>query len=718
MIGCHWPPPPPRPCWAQAGPSPNTLGQVENIANREVVGGINAAAPHPTNPQIVFAGGVNGGIWRSDNATAANPNWIRQTDTAESLSIGALEFDPTDPSNQTLVAGIGRFSSFSRRGGALPGLLRTTNGGTVWAGIDGGGTLRGLNISGVAPRGGTIVISVNTATSAANAGVWRSTNTGAAWTRISGGAGTGLPAGAAFDLAGDPANPARLFTNAGGNGVFRSTDTGATWTSVGSAAMNGLLAAAGNVEFSIGSSNNVFVAIVGGGRLSGIFRSGDGGTTWTSMDLPAAANGGLHPGGQGGIHLSIAADRTNANIVYVGGDRQNNPFPNVFGARDFSGLLFRGNASLPAGSQFTPLTHVGTTSNSSPHADSRDMDVDANGVVIEGDDGGIYRRTSPLNAAGDWFSMNGNLQTTEFHAIAWDANANIIVGGAQDTGSPQQQATGNVTWQSISTADGGDVAVDDTSTPGRSTRYSSNQFLGSFRRRVFNASNVLQSQVFPARTVLSGGAALQAQFYTPIKLNNVDATRLIIGGANSVYESLDQGDTLTEIGPGIVVNGTGNDPIAYGATGNANMLYVGSASRVLVRTAAAPAALAPSTYAGGAVVDLAIDPGAPNTAFAADATRVYMTANAGATWTDVTGNLAALTPGTIRSLVFRSGLNRAVVIGTDTGVFIAPGAAFNSWSRLGDCLPRVPVYDLDYDPTDRKFVAGTLGRGAWLLENQ
>jgi hypothetical protein len=117
--------------WVPQGPAPNTQGQVENIANREVEGGINAVAPHPTDSNIVYVGAVNGGIWKTSNAMAASPTWQRQSDFQKSLSIGALEFDPTDPGNQTLLAGIGRFSSFGD-GGLRSGLLRTTNGGASW----------------------------------------------------------------------------------------------------------------------------------------------------------------------------------------------------------------------------------------------------------------------------------------------------------------------------------------------------------------------------------------------------------------------------------------------------------------------------------------------------------------------------------------------------------------------------------------------------------
>ena len=62
-------------------------------------------------------------------------------------------------------------------------------------------------------------------------------------------------------------------------------------------------------------------------------------------------------------------------------------FPNSIGANNFSGRLFRCDASLATGSQCTPLTHIGTASNSSPHADSREMTFDAAGNLIETDDG-------------------------------------------------------------------------------------------------------------------------------------------------------------------------------------------------------------------------------------------------------------------------------------------------------------------------------------------
>jgi len=743
--------------WTAQGPGPTRNGQAENIIpNNEVVGAINTVAAHPTDSNILYAGGVNGGIWRTSNATAASPTWTPLTDNFPSLSIGALDFDPTDVTHRTLVAGIGRFSSFSRSGGPLTGLLRTTDGGDNWAQIR-HPLVVNQNISGIAARGATLLASANTAFVGITGGLFRSIDGGINWVLVSG--SNGLPTGGIFDLVGAPDNLNRFYVFVQRTGIFRSDDGGGTWTNIsgGDPTLNGFITQAGNnnAEMAVASNGRLYVivvvsSVVGGSRAQYIGFSDNSAAeipTWTAMDLPQTleSNGeieGLHPGGQGTIHLSIAVDRNDPNTVYVAGDRQDNPFPNFIGARNFTGRLFRGDTSVaPTGAvpspQWEHLTHLnsiqqipggGTARGSAPHADSREMVVDANGDLIEVDDGGIYRRTSPQNNTGDWFSINGDIQTTEFHDVAYDTNSNtILIGEAQDTGTPQQITTGSTTWSSVSTADGGDVAVDSRTLAAinRSIRYSSTQNLGGFRREIYDAANTLISRAFPPRTVVGGGAPFQPQFVTPVELNAIDPRRLVLGGVNSVYESLNQGNTITQI------NGPRANAMAYGGRSggvdNPDVLYVGSSPAVLsaptvfLRTTAG-AALSPTAAlpaGGGAVRDVVLDPDDWRSAYVIDSNQVFRTTDAGASWTDITGNLVELGAGDFRTTEFIAGDPKdLLVVGTNAGVFVSfSNSGFTSWNKLGTGLPNAPVWDLDYDVADDVLLAGTLGRGAWTIVN-
>ncbi|MBI4718831.1 MAG: thrombospondin type 3 repeat-containing protein [Planctomycetes bacterium] len=744
--------------WVSQGAGPALFGQAENVVpNDEVSGAVHCLAPHPTNADILYLGAVNGGVWKTTNATAASPTWVPLTDLQLGLSIGALEFDPTDATRQTLVAGVGRFSSFGSAGPFRKGLLRTTNGGSTWTALDGGGVLLDKNISGVAARGSTLVVSVNNAVpfTFANIGVFRSVDGGATFTQISGGDGsaTGLPGGSSFDLEGDPTSATTLYTNTnfsdnvgGVNGIYKSTNTGATWAKVSNAAMDAVLVSGqtSNVEISVGSAGQVYVAILNFGQLinGGVFRSGDGGTTWQTMDIPLTNEGGIdvdtnptfhpdhgQPGSQGAIHFSIQADPADPDIVYVGGDRQPAPLPNSIGAQDFSGRLFRGDASLPGGSQWVHLTHSdslgapggGTASSSAPHADSREIAFDANGDIIECDDGGIYRRTFPQTNVGDWFSIIGNLAVNEFHDVAYDRNADVLIGGTQDNGTLLQLAPGGTTWENIRGGDGGDVAVDDTSVAGFSIRYFSSQNLGGFSRFTYDSGNNFISAAFPALTLVGGGTPLDGQFSTPIALSEINQIQLVIGGDGAVYESLDQGETIREIGAGITVNSTtSGNAMAYGGSlpgsPNPHVLYVGAGATVFRRTTAGSLLAATSAVPSGGqtVRDIVMDPENWNRVYVITDSMVFLSNDGGTTWSNITGDLTGVE--TLRSGVFVTGtFEEALLVGSNLGVYRSLRTSLGTWNEIGTNLPNAAVWDLDYDAADDVLVAGTLGRGAWVI---
>lgn len=751
--------------WSPQGPAP-VFGDLRNVApDNAVVGAVHALAPHPVDPDVLYIGAVNGGVWVTRNATAVYPTWQHLTDNEASQSIGAMELDPTDPKHEILVAGPGVFSAYGDNGD-LAGLLYSNDGGNKWKRLEGHGVLLDKSFSGLAVRGKgkEIVVSVNFATpfDFPYVGIFRSKNHGNTWTQISQGNGsaTGLPGGLSHDLAGDPMNLNRLYTSVvfadevgGSNGLYRSDDLGETWTKVSTPAIDAYLVSGetNNVEFAVGRHNNVFVAIVNDFVLAAVFHSPDGGATWTQMDMPVTIeNGtpiGIHPGGQGDFHLSIVADPTDADLVYIGGDRQParneaedlgpRIFPNSIGSTGFWGRLFRGDASQPAGSQWAHITHSnvlgapggGTASGSAPHVDSREMAFDAAGNLIQGDDGGVYKRTLPRSGTGDWISLNGDLHVTEIHDLDLDSLTDTLIAGSQDNDLGVQLAPGDKRWNFLLYGDGGDVEVDNSTVAAlnRSIRYSSVNFLRNVNRTTWNDANALIGVRFLPLVVLDGGPALQRQFYTPLRLSAGDQVRLVIGGQNGVYESFDRGETIRAIAPGVRANSIGYQGVAYGSLDNPDVLYVGGSNQVgvfpgkklFVRTAPPPAPLVQSlSYPGTRPIGaITIDPNNGSHAFVVDAGAIYRTTDAGLTWTDVTGDIHDFEPSVLRSAAFvHTPYGDALAVGTNRGVYLAASRdGYSSWNLIGGSMPTAPVLDLRYDGTRDKLIAGSLGRGAWTL---
>ncbi|MDX1431795.1 MAG: LEPR-XLL domain-containing protein, partial [Gammaproteobacteria bacterium] len=561
-------------------------------------------------------------------------------------------------------------------------------------------------------------------------------------------AGTLLQGGDTVTISGGGNSEDRLITSIGAPaGGFQQVNLGA--------ALNNAYAAGATLD-------------VGGERLAGVFRSDDLGGSWTSMDVPGTNEStgfvGIHPGAQADTHFSMVADPADADVVYVGGDRQPGggggepAFPNASGADNFTARLFRGDASLASGSQWQAITDDGAPNDgagglpgTAPHADSRDMAF-VGGNLVEVDDGGIYQLSNPGAVNRTWTSLNGNLTLTEFYSVAWDSVNDVILGGTQDVGVALQSATGSSVYLTLTQGDGAIVQTD-----GATLFYSNNSF-GSFTTQTgagttnptlnVNGTGGSPDDIYAIDNTI--------QFVQPFVLNGVDPTRLLIG-TNFVYESTDTGATLTLLNGAPVATGGGNfalppaadlgvvSAMVYGGrqpdgmggfTDMADVVLVGSdgssataanAHFLWVRqTAGAGGALqAVASYTnqvGFAVRDVAVDPDDWRNVYVLDALGdVWFTGDGAAnpaswSWSRITGNLSAL-PGTdnLHSLaVENTGATTVVLVGGEGGVFRRVGAG--QWTEYGSGIPNTLVTDIDrIGGADDLLLLGTLGRGAWTV---
>ena len=437
----------------------------------------------------MFVGTPGGGIWKTTNG---GTTWTPLTDKQATLSIASLAFDPTDATRNTLIAGTGLTANgtvcsagacfFTGSGGLRNGLLYSQDGGNTWTSL-GAATLANQSVVGVAARGNVLVAGTFEISGLGGdkriGGLYRSTDGGGGFTQISG-AGTGLPNGPVSSLVGDPNNPNRLYAavtapNAAGNAstaIYVSNDNGATWTQkFGAAQSGGTIQNATQtvIKIATGPGGAIAAGVVdlSTSKVTGLFWSGNSGTSWTPLPMPTPPlNNNSSP--QAPVNFAIAIDPNNKNLVYVAGDAN-------------------ANATLPAfridaaAMTFQSITDANTGNGSTVHADARAIAFDANGRLILTSDGTVYARTNPHNDSGRWTRLSGNISAFETYVVGYDAVGKRLITAAQDNGVTIQSARNAPLWNAVQGADGVNAFVNDVTlaASGRSVFYTSIFNLGS-----------------------------------------------------------------------------------------------------------------------------------------------------------------------------------------------------------------------------------------------
>src|SRR6185295_456811 len=164
--------------WRALGPSTIPDGQVDGSAGgplSPVSGRVTAIAVDPRDPDTVYVGGAQGGVWKTTNASGPHPTWTPLTDHQASLAVGSIAIDPVNPDIIYVGTGEPNRSCDSYYG---QGILRSQDGGRSWMLLGGGGSPNANPGPFVGKAVARVIIDPVTAGSRSKTTLWASTTIG------------------------------------------------------------------------------------------------------------------------------------------------------------------------------------------------------------------------------------------------------------------------------------------------------------------------------------------------------------------------------------------------------------------------------------------------------------------------------------------------------------------------------------------------------------
>ncbi|MBC7852688.1 MAG: hypothetical protein IAF94_04555, partial [Pirellulaceae bacterium] len=498
----------------------------------------------------------------------------------------------------------------------------------------------------------------------------------------------------------------------------------------------------------------VYAAVIGAhdGRLAGVFRSANAGATWSRLGAEPRTNSG-----QGTRHFGIAADPTDNTTVYIAGDASTE--------KPYAGVIYRWDSGLNQWTRISAKSRPdpGPYGGTAPHADIRNLAFDTgNNGFMAITDGGVYRLQNPRIGGGtSWEFIARSVDAAEISSLTYDRNTNTVFVGIQDNGVIAQRP-GTTDGYGLLDGDGNYVGVAYINplvpAPGQSMRFYMGNNFNRFYRESFNSADVSQGFTHlllkapndPANFsglddswILDDVTDREFAGFQPIPfaVNAVDdlsdgRVKLLMGRLG-LYTSDDNGDHIVVVPGWDFASQTGYvSAVAYGGrlggVADQNIIYAarGDKGEILFSSDNGGKFQSLSPLGAGQIHQITLDPQNWRTAFAVDDKHVWVitvAANGTLSSVDVTGNLGDITGGFQSVEVANLNGQVVVLVGTRDGVYRlgvgdvtalkANPTSYSLWSRFGVGLPNAQVADLHFDPVDNVLVAGTRGRGAWLLTN-
>ncbi|MDQ3181393.1 MAG: glycosyl hydrolase, partial [Acidobacteriota bacterium] len=555
-------------------------------------------------------------------------------------------------------------------------------------------------------------------------GLYKTTDGGKTWKAvISVSENTGVT-----DVVIDPVNPDTMYAAAwqrrrhfytlinGGpeSALYKSVDGGNTWTKVRSGLPPGDLGRIG-LSISPADTNVVYATVEASGNLSGIFRSQDKGATWEKMSSNIA---------QAMYYGQIIADPKDVDRVYI---------PNVIFQVSDDG----GRTQKPLGER---LKHV---DNHAIWIDPKNTDY-----YLVGCDGGVYES---FDRGANW-NFKANLPVAQFYDVAVDNNAPFyyIYGGTQDNnslGGPSRTRNNvgiiNADWFVTNGGDGFRSAVDPEDA---NTIYAESQNGGLVRFDKRTGENV---DIPPIE-----GKNDESQRYnwdSPFMISPHSHTRLYFAG-HKLFKSDNRGDDWKVISGDLTrrldrnllpVMGKVQSPDAVGKNqstalyGNASAISESPKKQGLIYIGTDDGLIQVTENDGQTYRKIDKFPGVPDMCYVSrvlasqhDANTIYALFNnhqngdfkpyllkstdTGKTWTSIAANLPVR--GSLYAIAEDHINPNLLFVGTEFGFFFTvDGGA--KWIQMKGNLPTIAVRDIAIQKQANDLVLATFGRGFYVLDN-
>jgi photosystem II stability/assembly factor-like uncharacterized protein len=669
-----------------------------------------AAAGSAKRPMEYYFGATGGGVWKT---TDGGITWRAVTDRfLETSSVGAIAVAESNP--DVVYVGMGETEL---RGNIIQGdgVYKTTDAGRTWThvGLEKTMAIGRIRVHPENPDIAYVAALGDPYSSTPDRGVFKTTDGGKTWNRVLfRDEKTG-----AVDLSMDPKNPDVLYaglwevfrtphslsSGGPGSGLFKTTDGGRTWTELSRNA--GLPKPLwGKVAVSVSGADSTRVYALIEAHDGGLFLSDDGGATWK------LANDSRNIRQRAFYYTRINADPQAKDTVYI---------LNV---------------------SFYRSTDAGKTLRSIrvPHGDNHDLWIAPNDArrMVQANDGGA---NVSFNAGESWTDQD--FPTAQFYNVFTTAHVPYHVCGAQqDNSTACVPSTGGELY-AVGGGESGYIAPDPED-PDVFYAGSYGGLLTRINRRTGERRNI---NVWPDNPMGHSGSDMTERFQWtyPIIIAPTNAN-VLYATSQHVWRSTNEGQSWQRISPDL----TRHDPATLGPSGGPITL-----DQTGVETYATVFTLAPSALEGNViwagsddgVVHVTRDggknwqkvtpPGLPEftrislieasphavgTAYLAGnryqrsdrAPYVYKTTDFGKSWTKiVTGIPTDDFARAIREDKKRKGL---LFLGTETGIYVSFDDG-GHWQSLRLELPVTPVHGIQI--TDNDLVIGTHGRSFYILDN-